>query len=89
MKILLIYLLVINIVAFLAMGLDKWKARRDKWRVPEKTLFLLVLIGGSIGGILGMTVFRHKTRHWYFRIGFPVILVLQIVAVWAVQHFIL
>lgn len=89
MKILLIYLLVINVVAFLAMGLDKWKARRDKWRVPEKTLFLLVLIGGSIGGILGMTVFRHKTRHWYFRIGFPVILVLQIVAVWAVQHFIL
>ena len=89
MKILLIYLLVINIVAFLTMGLDKWKARRDKWRVPEKTLFLLVIIGGSIGGILGMTVFRHKTRHWYFRIGFPVILVLQIVAVWAVQHFIL
>ena len=89
MKILLIYLLVINIVAFLTMGLDKWKAGRDKWRVPEKTLFLLVLIGGSIGGILAMPVFRPKTRHWYFRIGFPAILVLQIAAVWAVQRFIL
>lgn len=89
MEFVLIYLLVINLVAFFTMGLDKWKARKDKWRVPEKTLFLLVLLGGSVGGILGMTVFRHKTKHWYFRIGFPLILVLQIVAVVAIYYFVL
>ena len=89
MELALIYLLAINLVAFLTMGLDKWKARRDKWRVPEKTLFLLVIIGGSLGGILGMFAFRHKTKHWYFRFGFPAILVLQIAAVVAVYCFIL
>lgn len=89
MEIALIYLLVINLVAFFTMGIDKWKARKDKWRVPEKTLFLLVLLGGSVGGILGMNVFRHKTKHWYFRIGFPLILVLQIVAVVAIYYFVL
>ena len=89
MELALIYLLAINLVAFVTMGLDKWKARRDKWRVPEKTLFLLVIIGGSLGGILGMFAFRHKTKHWYFRFGFPAILVLQIAAVVAVYCFIL
>ena len=89
MDILLVYLTAINLIAFLAMGLDKWKARKGKWRVPEKSLFLLVILGGSVGGILGMTVFRHKTKHWYFRFGFPAILATQIAAVWAIWRFLL
>ena len=72
-----LYLLAVNLAAFLMMGLDKWKAKKDRWRVPEKTLFLPVVLGGGIGGILGMQVFRHKTRHWYFRFGFPAILILE------------
>ena len=72
-----LYLLVVNLAAFLLMGIDKAKAKKDAWRVPEKTLFLPGLLGGSLGGILGMRVFRHKTKHWYFRFGFPAILVLQ------------
>lgn len=72
------YLLIINLLAFLLMGLDKAKARRNKWRIPEKTLFLSAIIGGSAGAILGMQVFRHKTKHTSFRIGMPCILVLQI-----------
>ena len=75
------YLLIVNLAAFLHMGVDKARAKKDRWRVPEKTLFLPVVLGGSIGGILGMRVFRHKTQHWYFRIGFPLILVLQIALV--------
>jgi len=75
------YLLIVNLAAFLLMGVDKARAKKDRWRVPEKTLFLPVVLGGSIGGILGMRVFRHKTQHWYFRIGFPLILVLQIALV--------
>jgi len=75
------YLLIVNLAAFLLMGVDKARAKKDRWRVPEKTLFLPVVLGGIIGGILGMRVFRHKTQHWYFRIGFPLILVLQIALV--------
>lgn len=77
-KILLIYLLIINIIAFFMMAIDKWKAKKDKWRIPEKALFLSALLGGSIGAILGMYVFRHKTKHLHFTIGMPVILALQI-----------
>ena len=76
-----LYLLAVNLAAFLMMGLDKWKAKKDRWRVPEKTLFLPVVLGGGIGGILGMQVFRHKTRHWYFRFGFPAILILEVALV--------
>lgn len=72
-----IYLLFINILAFALMGVDKEKARRGAWRIPEKHLFLPVVLGGSIGGILGMRFFRHKTKHWYFKYGFPLILLLQ------------
>ena len=64
-------------IDFALMGVDKWKARRDAWRIPESTLWLFALIGGALGGTLAMQVFRHKTRHWYFRWGFPVILVLE------------
>lgn len=73
-----VYLLVINIVGFFSMYLDKKKARKRMWRIPEATLFLIALIGGSIGSIAGMYLFRHKTRHWYFVYGMPVILLIQI-----------
>lgn len=75
----LVYLLIINLVAFVLMFVDKKKAEKGKWRVPEKTLFLPVILGGGIGGILGMQVFRHKTKHWYFAIGFPAILIVEII----------
>ena len=58
-------------------GIDKRKARRGAWRIPEKTLFLLPLLGGSVGALLGMKVFRHKTKHWYFVWGIPIILLAQ------------
>jgi len=84
-QILLIYLAVINVAGFLLMGIDKLRAKKQVWRVPEKTLFLIAVIGGSIGTNVGMYVFRHKTKHWYFVIGMPLILIAQIVlVVWLV-----
>lgn len=82
---LLLWILVWAILAFALMGIDKWKAKREAWRVPEKVLFLSALAGGSIGALAGMAFFRHKTLHWSFRIGMPVILVLQVVllALWS------
>ena len=74
----LIYILIINVITFFMMWFDKHEAKIGDWRVPERTLFLLVLLGGGIGGIAGMYVFRHKTRKWYFKIGFPAILIMQI-----------
>ena len=71
-------LVVMNLVAFALMGIDKVKAQRGAWRIPEKTLFLTTAIFGGLGGTLGMTVFRHKTKHWYFKLGFPALLVIQI-----------
>lgn len=65
-------------IDFALMGVDKWKARRDAWRIPESTLWLFALLGGALGGTLGMQVFRHKTRHWYFRFGFPLLTALQL-----------
>ena len=89
-KILLVYLLAVNLVLFAVMGIDKRKAIKGQWRVPEKTLFLLAIAGGSIGGILGMQLFRHKTRHWSFRLGFPAILVLQLtLAAWLTYRFVM
>ena len=76
--ILVIYLVIINLVLFTAMAVDKRKAKRDKRRVPEATLFLMALLGGSIGGIAGMYTFRHKTKHMSFVIGFPAILLLEL-----------
>ncbi len=73
-----LYLTVINLTGFAVMGIDKRKAVRHLWRVRESTLFLIALLGGSVGSILGMRMFRHKTRHWYFVYGMPAILVLQI-----------
>lgn len=76
----ILYILAINIIAFLAMGLDKWKAKNNAWRIPESTLMSLVLLGGGIGGIAGMYTFRHKTKKPKFYIGFPAILIFEIVA---------
>jgi len=70
---------VMNIVAFALMGHDKKRARQGKWRVPEKTLFLATACFGGLGGVLGMKVFHHKTQHWYFKVFFPVLLVVQII----------
>ena len=78
--ILLIYLAAVNLFGLIIMGVDKSRAKRRKWRIPEATLFLVAIIGGSIGSIAGMYLFRHKTKHWYFVVGMPVILVLQIIA---------
>ena len=71
---------IMNIAAFALMGHDKRCAREGKWRVPERTLFLVTACFGGLGGVLGMKVFHHKTQHWYFRVFFPVLLVVQIVA---------
>lgn len=70
---------VMNIVAFALMGHDKKRARQGKWRVSEKTLFLATACFGGLGGVLGMKVFHHKTQHWYFKVFFPVLLVVQII----------
>lgn len=78
---LLYYLAAINIVTFLAYGIDKSRAKRGAWRIPEKTLFLLPVLGGSIGAIAGMKVFHHKTKHWYFKYGLPLILLAQLALV--------
>jgi uncharacterized membrane protein YsdA (DUF1294 family) len=67
------------------MGLDKHKAQKRQWRIPESTLFVLALIGGSVGSILGMRVFHHKTRHWYFVYGMPAILIVQVLLVLALM----
>ncbi len=75
----LIYLLIINLVAFLAMYIDKRRAKWGKWRTKESTLFTLVLLGGGIGGIAGMYTFRHKTKKPRFVIGFPAILIIEII----------
>ena len=78
MRVLIYYLIGINVLTFLIYGIDKWKAKKDKWRVPEATLLMLAVLGGSIGALLGMSVFHHKTRHKKFIIGLPLILLAQI-----------
>lgn len=78
---LIIYLIIINVIAFMLMGFDKRRAKRHAWRIPEKTLFGSALLGGSIGAIAGMQVFRHKTKHLSFQIGMPAILLIQIIIV--------
>lgn len=75
----LIYLCGINILAFFMMGIDKFRAKADKFRIPESNLFLTAIIGGSIGSLLGMYTFRHKTRKRVFAIGMPVILLIQLI----------
>lgn len=79
--ILLLYILAVNLLGFFMMGIDKQRARKRAFRIPEATLFMIALIGGSIGSIAGMHLFRHKTRHWYFLFGMPAILLLQIILI--------
>ena len=76
-RFLILWLAVWSLVLFFVMGVDKRRAARGRWRVPEKRLFLLALLGGACGGWLAMRVFRHKTRHWYFAVVFPVLALLQ------------
>lgn len=73
-----LYLLIANVAAFWVMGADKRRAREGEWRISEWALFRYALLGGALGGVLGMRVFHHKTRHWYFRWGFPLLLILQL-----------
>lgn len=81
----IIYLIGINIIALAMMGIDKFRAKSDKFRIPESNLFLIAVIGGSIGSLLGMYAFRHKTRHIKFVIGMPSILAVQLIlAIWFV-----
>ena len=77
MRALFIYLIVINILTFLIFGIDKWKARRGRWRIPEGTLIWMSIIGGSIGALLGMYLFHHKTQKRKFSLGIPAILLAQ------------
>ncbi len=78
---LLYYLIVINIVTFLVYGIDKWKAKQGSWRISEATLLILAVIGGCIGALLGMKVWRHKTQHKKFKYGLPLILIIQIILI--------
>ena len=81
MTTILIYLLIINVVTFIVYGIDKYKAKHAKWRVPEATLLLLAAIDGSIGAWCGMKVWHHKTMHKKFKYGVPAICILQVVLV--------
>lgn len=78
MNFLILYLIVINLISFFMMGIDKKRAKKHQWRISEKSLFLSAALGGSAGAIAGMYLFRHKTRHWYFTAGMPAILLVQI-----------
>lgn len=85
MDILLLYLLIINAVSFVLMLADKRKAKKNAWRIPEATLMGFAAIGGSLGALLGMQLFRHKTKHPKFSVGIPVLLALHIVLlVWLI-----
>ncbi len=71
------YLLFLNILGFSIMGIDKHRAKRHQWRISEKTLFMVSILGGSVGTLVGMYFFHHKTKHWYFVLGMPLILIVQ------------
>ena len=82
---LLYYLIVINIVTFQVYGIDKWKAKQGSWRISEATLLILAVIGGSIGALLGMRVWHHKTMHKKFKYGHPLILLAQIATIYFIS----
>lgn len=89
-KYLLIYLLAINLIGFCAMGIDKFKAQRGYWRIPEATLMTLCLLGGGIGTIAGMYTFRHKTKKLKFSVGMPTILILELsIAIYIIIKFVI
>lgn len=72
------YFLIMNIIGYAIMGVDKAKAKQHVWRIPEATLFSIAILGGSVGSIFGMFHFRHKTKHWYFVAGMPIIFFVQL-----------
>jgi len=78
---LLHFLIVINVVTFLVYGIDKWKGKQGSWRISEATLLILAAIGGSIGALLGMKIWHHKTMHKKFKYGLPLILIIQIILI--------
>lgn len=78
------YFLIMNMIGLFSMGMDKQKAKHHAWRIPEKILFLISLLGGSAGSWAGMYLFHHKTRHWYFVVGMPLILALQILLAYVI-----
>ena len=78
---LLYYLIFINVVTFLVYGIDKWKSKKGSWRISEATLLILAAIGGSIGALLGMKIWHHKTMHKKFKYGLPLILIIQIILI--------
>ena len=80
-KIIALAIAVMNVLAFALMGIDKHRAKAGKWRIKEATLFLVTGLFGGLGGTLGMFAFRHKTKHWYFKIGFPALLVVQVILI--------
>jgi len=80
-EVLVYYLVAVNVVTFVVYGLDKWKARRGRWRIPEAALMWLAVLGGSPAALLAMWLFRHKTKHNKFRYGVPIILVVQVAVV--------
>ena len=86
MKTILLLLVAVNLVSFTLYGLDKLKAKKGLWRIKESTLLLIAALGGSVGALLGMEVFRHKTKHWQFKVLVPVFFILHIaLAVWLVK----
>lgn len=87
MTIALIYCILINVIGYAVMGIDKRRAIRGAWRIPEARLFLIAFLGGALGCTLGMWRFRHKTKHWYFRCGMPAILLLQVFVFIALYYF--
>ena len=76
------YFAIINVATFLTYGLDKWKAKRSKWRIREAALLMLAVLGGSIGAWLGMIVWHHKTQHKKFKYGIPAIILVQAIIIW-------
>ncbi|MDO4555076.1 MAG: DUF1294 domain-containing protein [Lachnospiraceae bacterium] len=89
MKIFYYYLIIVNLIAFFAYGLDKYKAKKQLWRIPEATLILLAIIGGSPGAWIGMYVWHHKTKHLKFKLGIPVILLIQLIGIWLISNYLL
>ena len=81
------YFIFINVFTFIAFGVDKWRARHNQWRISEAALFLFAILGGSIGALLGMHMWHHKTRHLHFIIGIPLIMLLQAILILALSRF--
>ncbi len=90
LKYFIIYFVIINIIGFLSMGLDKFKAKHKMWRIPENTLLFIPLILGSLGSFIGMKLFRHKTLHPQFKYGIPCLMVVNVICIYLIfTHFIL